>query len=316
MTTPVATIFGGSGFIGRHLVGRLARQGWTIRVAVRRPSRARFLQPLGNVGQITPLRAPLQDEAAVREAVAGADAVINLVGLLYERGKQTFEAAHVEGAKRIAEASAAAGVRHMVQMSAIGADPAAEADYARSKAAGEAAVRAAFPGAVVVRPSIVFGPEDGFFNLFAMLARLSPVLPLVGGGKTRFQPVYVADVAEAMVRALGDPAAAGKTYELGGPQVYTFKELLELMLREIGRKRLLVPLPFWAASFEATFLELMPVPLLTRDQVRLLKRDNVVTEGALTLKDLGIEPTAVELILPTYLDRHRPHGRFSRTLAV
>lgn len=316
MTTPVATIFGGSGFIGRYLVQRLAKRGWIIRVAVRRPSRARFLQPLGDVGQITPLRAPLQDEAAVREAVAGADAVINLVGLLYERGKQTFQAAHVEGAGRIAEAAAGAGARHLIQMSAIGADPKAEADYARSKAAGEAAARAAFPGAVVIRPSIVFGPEDGFFNLFAALARLSPVLPLVGGGKTRFQPVYVADVAEAMARALSDPACAGKTYELGGPKVYTFKELLQLMLREIGRRRLLVPLPFWAASLEAAFLELMPVPLLTRDQVRLLKRDNVVAPSALTLKDLGIEPTAVELILPTYLDRYRPRGRFSQTQMV
>jgi NADH dehydrogenase len=219
---------------------------------------------------------------------------------------------HFEGARRVAQAAAAAGARHLVQVSAIGAHPNAEANYARSKAAAEVAVRLAFPAAVVLRPSIVFGPEDGFFNLFAALARLSPVLPLVGGGRTRFQPVYVGDVAEAVVKALTDPACAGKSYELGGPRVYSFKELLKLMLAEIHRRRLLVPLPFWAASLEATFLELMPVPLLTRDQVKLLKHDNVVGRDALTLEDLGIAPTAVELIIPTYLERYRPGGRFKR----
>ena len=306
MAARVVTVFGGSGFIGRYVVKRLAQQGWVIRVAVRRPSRAQFLKPLGDVGQITPLRAPVQDEAAVRDAVAGADAVINLVGLLYEKGRQNFEAVHFEGARRIAQAAAAAGVEHLVQVSAIGSHPNAEADYARSKAAAEAAVRLAFPAAVVLRPSIVFGPEDGFFNLFAAMARLSPVLPLVGGGRTRFQPVYVGDVAEAVVKALTDPACAGKSYELGGPRVYSFKELLELMLAEIRRRRLLVPLPFWVASLEATFLELMPVPLLTRDQVKLLKHDNVVGRDTLTLENLGIAPTAVELIIPTYLERYRP----------
>ena len=316
MATRVVTVFGGSGFIGRYVVQRLAAQGWTLRVAVRRPSQAHFLKPLGDVAQITPIRAPLQDEAAVRAAVDGADAVVNLVGLLYEKGRQNFEAVHFQGARRIAEAAAGAGVKHFVQMSALGADPAAEADYARSKAAGEAAVRAAFPSAVVVRPSVVFGPEDGFFNLFAALARLSPMLPLIGGGKTRFQPVYVGNVADAVVKSLTDPASAGKTYELGGPQVYSFKQLLELMLDQIHRRRLLVPLPFWAASLEATFLELMPVPLLTRDQVKLLKRDNVVGSDTLTLADLGIAPTAVELVLPTYLDRYRPHGRFSQRQLV
>ncbi len=309
MATRVVTVFGGSGFIGRYVVKRLAQLGWVVRVAVRRPSRAQFLKPLGDVGQITPLRAPLQDEAAIRDAVAGAHAVINLVGLLYEKGRQNFKAVHLEGARRVASAAAAAGVKHLVQVSAIGAAPNAEAEYARSKAAAEAAVRQAFPGAAVIRPSIVFGPEDGFFNLFAALARLSPVLPLFGGGKTRFQPVYVGDVAEAVVKALTDPACAGKTYELGGPRVYSFKELLELMLTVIRRRRLLVPLPFWAASLEATFLELMPVPLLTRDQVKLLKHDNVVAPDALTLKDLGIAPTAVELMTPTYLERYRPGGR-------
>lgn len=312
MATPLVTVFGGSGFIGRYVVQRLAKQGWQIRVAVRRPSRAQFLKPLGDVGQITPIRVALQDEAAVAAAVEGADAVINLVGLLYESGRQSFEQVHFAGAERIARLAAAAGARHFVQVSAIGADPQADADYARSKGAAEAAIRDAFPGAVVMRPSIVFGPEDGFFNLFATLARLSPVLPLIGGGKTRFQPVYVGDVADAVVTALTDSTCAGKTYELGGPQVYSFKELLELMLQVIRRRRLLVPVPFAVANVEAWFLEWTPVPLLTRDQVKLLRIDNVVSEDALTLADLGIDPTAVDIILPSYLDRFRPGGQFSQ----
>ena len=316
MAQSVVTIFGGSGFIGRYVVERLARQGWTVRVGVRNPAEAAFLKPLGDVGQITPLRSPLQDDATVRALVEGADAVINLVGLLFEKGRQTFEAVHVDGARRIAEAAAAAGARRMVQMSAIGADPRSPADYARTKAAGEEAVRAAFPGAAVVRPSIVFGPEDGFFNLFAGLARLSPILPLVGGGKTRFQPVYVGDVADAVALCATDPATAGKTYELGGPEIFSFKELLEIMLREIGRRRLLLPLPFWAATVQASVLQLAPTPLLTPDQVRLLKSDNVVGTGALTLDDLGIQPTALGVVLPTYLDRYRRHGRFGRRLGT
>lgn len=311
MAQGIVTIFGGSGFIGRYVVQRLARQGWVIRVCVRNPAEAAFLKPTGDVGQITPLRVPMQDEAAVRAAVEGSDAVINLVGLLFEKGRQRFEAVHVEGAKRVAEAAAAAGAKHFVQVSAIGADPKSLADYARTKAAGEEAVRAAMPQAVVIRPSIVFGPEDGFFNLFAGLSGIAPFLPLVGGGKTRFQPVYVGDVADAVVAGLTSEAAAGKTYELGGPRIYTFKELLQIMLAEIGRKRLLIPVPYWAASIQATFLELMPKPLLTRDQIRLLKVDNVVSDGALTFADLGITPTALEAILPTYLDRYRRHGRYT-----
>ncbi len=237
-------------------------------------------------------------------------AAINLVGVLFERGKQSFEAVHLDGARGVAEAAAAAGVEHLVQISAIGAEETASAKYARTKGAAEQAVRQAFPAAVVLRPSIVFGPEDEFFNLFASMAQLSPALPLIGGGRTRFQPVYVGDVADAVVRVLTDPACAGKTYELGGPRVYSFRELLELMLRQIGRRRLLLPLPFWAATLEAAVLEWLPTPLLTRDQVKLLRRDNVVSEGALTLADLGIRPTAVEVILPTYLDRFRKGGRF------
>ena len=313
MAERVVTVFGGSGFIGRHLIGRLARQGWIVRVAVRRPSRAGFLKPMGDVGQITPIRAPIQDQIAVESAVAGADAVINLVGILYERRHQTFAAVHDRGAQTVAAASAAAGVGRLVQVSAIGADQHSTADYARSKGAGEAAVRTAFPEAVILRPSVVFGPEDGFFNRFAEMARISPVLPLIGGGGTRFQTVYVGDVADAIAKSVSDPACAGRTYELGGPHVYTFKELMELLLRQIHRRRLLVPWPFAMAELQAIFFELLPVPPLTRDQVRMLRHDNVVAEGALTLADLGIAPTAAEVILPTYLDRYRPSGRFGRT---
>ncbi len=316
MAESVVTIFGGAGFIGRHLVARLARQGWIIRAAGRDPERAKFLGPTGDVGQITPVVANLRDQASVAAAVEGADAVINLVGLLYERGRQTFEAVHIDGARRVAEAAAAAGARHLLHVSAIGADVGADADYARTKGYGEQAVRQAFPEAVILRPSIVVGPEDGFFNLFASLAHLSPVLPLIGGGRTRFQPVYVGDVAEAAAKALTDPGAAGRTYEVGGPRVYTFKALLELLLSEIGRRRWLVPVPFLVAEFEAMFLEWLPVPPLTRDQVRLLRHDNVVAEDALTLADLGIEPTAIEMVLPTYLDRHRPGGRAERLISV
>ena len=316
MAPPVITIFGGSGFIGRHVVLRLAKQGWIIRVAVRDPEAAKFLRPLGDVGQITPLAVPLQNPEAVAAAVNGADAVINLVGLLYERGRQTFKAVHVDGARAIAEASAAAGVGSLVQVSAIGASVTAEADYARSKGYGEQAVREALPDAVICRPSLVVGPEDDFFNRFAVYARLSPVLPLIGGGHTRFQPIYVGDLAEAIVRALRAPAARGQTYELGGPAVYSFKELMELLLSVTDRRCLLVPVPFALAEFEAAFLELLPVPPLTRDQVRLLRRDNVVSEGARTLADLGIEATAIELVLPTYLERHRPGGRADRLMSA
>jgi NADH dehydrogenase len=311
MAARVITVFGGSGFIGRHLVQRLARRGWLIRVAVRHPDSAQFLKPLGDVGQITPVAASLTHEGSVAAAVTGADAVVNLVGILYERGKQRFDAVHAEGARRVAVAARAAGATRLVQMSAIGADPASPAEYGRSKAAGERAAAAGFPGATIVRPSIVFGPEDGFFNRFAAMARLSPVLPLVGGGRTRFQPVYVGDVADAMAQMVDDPVHQGRIYELGGPRVYSFKELLELTLAVIHRKRLLLPLPFWAASLQATFLELLPVPPLTRDQVRLLERDNVVAPGALGLAEFGIAPTAAELIIPTYLDVYRPGGRYT-----
>jgi NADH dehydrogenase len=312
MRDPVVTVFGGSGFIGRYVVEKLAKRGWMIRVAVRRPDDALFLKTAGQLGQIAPIAANIRDQRSVEAAVAGADAVINLVGILFESGPQRFAKVQAEGPGRIAAAAAAAGVRQMVHISAIGADSASPAAYGRSKAAGEQAVRAAFPAATILRPSIVFGPEDGFFNRFAAMTRLSPALPLIGGGLTRFQPVYVVDVADAVLAALERPDAAGQTYELGGPGTYSFRDLMQLLLREIGRRRLLVPIPFALASLQGALLQCLPSPPLTLDQVRLLKRDNVVSPGAKGLADLGIAPTAVEVILPTYLDKYRPGGSYDR----
>ncbi len=304
-----AVVFGGSGFLGRHIVRRLANAGARIIVAVRDAEAAAHLKPLGDPGQIVARRGDLRDEASVAAAVEGADIVVNLVGILFESGRQTFAAVHTQGARRVAEAAVAAGARRLIHVSAVGASPTSPSLYARSKAAGEAAVQKAFPQATIVRPSIVFGPEDDFFNRFANLALFTPVLPLYGGGNTRFQPVYVGDVAEAVLRIANDPATAGKTYELGGPRIYTFREVLEVILRVTGRRRLLVPLPFWVADFQARFLELLPKPLLTRDQVKLLKRDNVVGTRAPGLADLGIAPTSVDAILPAYLARYRRAGR-------
>ncbi|HUA56390.1 MAG TPA: complex I NDUFA9 subunit family protein [Candidatus Sulfotelmatobacter sp.] len=311
MTAQVVTVFGGSGFIGRTLIKRLAKTGAVIRVPVRNPERAKVLKPMGDVGQITPFRIDIRSDHEIAAAIAGSDAVVNLIGILYERGASRFALAHAEAPARMAAAAHHAGVDRFVHVSAIGADPGSPSAYARSKAAGEAAVRAALPDAVILRPSIVFGPEDDFFNRFAALAQLLPALPLIGGGHTRFQPVYVGDVADAIMVALNDPGTAGKTFELGGPRVYSFKALMELLLSEIQRRRLLVPLPFGLAALQALFLELLPVPPLTRDQVKLLAHDTVVGTGSLTLRDLGITPTAVEPILPTYLDRFRPGGRFA-----
>ena len=312
----IVTVFGGSGFLGRYVVQHLARDGWTIRVAVRHPGRAAFLKPLGDIGQIVPLCVAVQDRDAVAAALSGADAAVNLTGILFEGGKQRFQGVHAEGAGNIARAAAAAGVKSLVHISAIGAGAEAPAAYARSKGEGEAAVRAAFPAATILRPSVVFGPEDDFFNRFAEMARFSPALPLIGGGATRFQPVYVGDVARAVVKALNEPACRGKVYELGGPKTYSFKELLQLLLKTIGRRRALVNLPFALARLQATVLELLPTPPLTRDQITLLGRDNVVPPGALTLADLGIEATAVEAVIPGYLDKYRPGGRFSQTTAL
>ncbi len=307
----LVTVFGGSGFIGRYIVRLLAQEGWRVNVAVRDAERAKFLKPMGDVGQVTPMAVSLRDRDAIAAAVAGADVVVNLVGILYESGRQSFEAIHHEGARTVAEAAAKAGVARLIQISAIGADPASPSLYACTKAAGEAAVRGAFPAATILRPSLVFGPEDGFFNRFAGLARVMPALPLFGGGKTRFQPVYVGDVAEAVQRVLADPNAAGKTYELAGPTIYTFRQLMELMLKEIRRKRCLVSIPFGIARLEARFLQVLPVPPLTVDQVRLLERDNVAAADAPGLAELGIAPTPVEAVIPSYLDRFRPGGRFA-----
>ncbi len=306
------TVFGGSGFVGRYLVRRLAARGDVVTVAVRDPEAAAFLKPMGDPGQIVPVQANIRDDASVAAALTGAEAVVNLVGILYESGSQAFEAVHRHGAARVAKLAKAAGATRFVQMSAIGADPSSPSVYGRTKAAGEVAAREQFPGASVVRPSIVFGPEDDFFNRFAALARLLPALPLYGGGRTRFQPVYVGDVAEAIVRILDDPETRGRTYELGGPREYTFKELMELLLAEIGRRRVLLPLPFFVADMQAFFLERLPKPPLTRDQVNLLQRDNVVAESALALADLGITATGVEAILPTYMVRFRRRGQWSR----
>lgn len=313
MKGKLVTVFGGSGFIGRHLVQRLAASGARIRVAVRHPKDAHFLQPMGDVGQIAAVPVSVTRKKTIQAAVANADAVVNLVGILYQSGwSRSFRAIHYRGAENVARAAKEAGAQRFVHMSALGADRKSRAKYARTKAAGEEAVRKAFPEASIVRPSVVFGPQDGFFNLFASMARFSPVLPLIGGGHTKFQPVYVGDVADAIMKCLTDPATDGQTYELGGPTVYSFREILELIMRETGRERLLMPLPFWLASLEATFLQLLPKPLLTRDQVKLLKHDNVVSGDLPTLENLGIEATAAETIIPSYLDRYRQGGRFSR----
>jgi NADH dehydrogenase len=312
MARGLVTVFGGSGFIGRYVVQRLARAGWQVRVAVRRPNEALFLKTSGDVGQVTPVAANIRDDRSVAAAVAGADAVINLVGILYASGKQSFDAVQAKGAARIAAAAKAAGAARFVQISAIGADPSSDSAYARSKAEGEQAVKLAFADATILRPSIVFGPEDEFFNRFARMAMMSPVLPLIGGGHTKFQPVYVADVADAVARALEDEGAMGKTYELGGPRSYTFRALMDMLLKEIGRCRLLVPLPFALASLQGAILQMLPIKLLTVDQVRLLKRDNVVGANALGFKDLGLAPTALETILPSYLDQYRPLGYYNR----
>ncbi|UCH74254.1 MAG: complex I NDUFA9 subunit family protein [Rhodospirillales bacterium] len=327
MKGKLVTVFGGSGFIGRHLVQRLATAGARVRVAVRHPREAAHLQPLGDVGQITAVQAAVTHEPSVRAAVADADAVVNLVGILYEKGRATFDAVHRGGAATVAGAARDAGASALAHMSALGADAQSHSDYAASKAAGEAAVREAFPDAVIFRPSVVFGPQDGFFNLFASLARFTPVLPvfgcpspkfrdgkleIYGDGGVKFQPVYVGDVADAIMQGLRDRSCNGKTYELGGPAVYSFKQIMDMILRQTGRRRLLLPLPYIVASLEAGILQLFPNPLLTTDQVELLKTDNIVSGELPGLAELGIEATGAEVIIPAYLDRYRSGGRFGR----
>ena len=305
-------MLGGSGFIGRYVVKRLAARGDVIAVGCRNAERAKFLKPLGDVGQIVPLNVSIGDEALLPVFLAGNDTLVNCVGILQEKGRQTFDLLHHTGPARLARFAREAGVKHFVHLSAIGADARSSSAYARTKAAGEQEVRDAFPTVTVLRPSVVFGPEDQFFNRFATIAMFSPVLPLIGGGETRFQPVYVGDVADAVVKCLEDPAAAGRLYELGGPKIYTFREVLELLLNEIRRKRWLLDIPFGLAAAQARLMSILPNPPLTPDQVELLKRDNIVSSGAMTLASLGIAPTAAEVIVPTYLDRFRRGGWYER----
>jgi NADH dehydrogenase len=312
----LVTVFGGSGFLGRHVVNALARRDYRIRVAVRRPELAGHLQPLGKVGQIHAVQANLRYPDSIQAAMQGASVAINLVGILAEGGAQKFDSVQAQGAAVVAKAAAAAGAR-MVQISAIGADANSDSRYARSKAAGEQAVLAAVPGAVIMRPSLVFGPEDDFINRFAALARISPVVPLVGGGMTKMQPVYVGDVASAVARAVDGKAKPGAIYELGGPEVLTMREIIQIILKTIQRKRRLVSLPFGLASLQALLLQFAPGGLkLTPDQVKLLRVDNVVSEAAkaagLTLQGLGIAPDSLEAIAPSYLWRFRATGQFEK----
>ncbi len=303
----VATVFGGSGFIGRYVVQRLAAQDYVVRIAVRDPAGARFLQTQGRVGQIVPLSASVTDDAAIARAVEGAEVVVNLVGILFERRAGDFARIQGEGPGRVARAAAAAGASAMVQLSAIGADAASPSLYARTKAEGEAAALAAFPDATILRPSVVFGPEDQFFNRFAGMASLLPFMPVVSG-ETRFQPVYVGDVADAVAAAIADPAARGRTYELGGPRVMTMREVLRFILEQTRRRRPMVDMPMGLMRFQAGLLQRLPTPPITEDQLLLLARDNVVAEGAAGLSDLGIAAQAVEAVVPGYLKRFRPGG--------
>lgn len=326
----LVTVFGGTGFVGTYVVRALARKGWRVRVAARRPKLGYRLPSYGDVGQIQLTAADIGSREEVDAALLGASACVNLVGILAPAAGRSFRNVHVDGSRTVAEAAAARGIQRFVQMSALGADPRSPSEYGRTKAEAEMAVRKALPTAVVLRPSIVFGPEDDFFNRFAAMATWSPVLPLIGGGKTRFQPVYVGDVAQAAANALESEAAAGRTFELGGPAVYSFKELMQMIRHETGRKRALAPLPFGAAEliglggdisgfavsslfrvFGKRAAMAAPEPMLTSDQVRLLKRDNAVSPGALGLDALGVTPTSVESIVPGYLWIYRKGGQFA-----
>ena len=314
----LATVFGGSGFVGRHTVRALARQGWRIRAACRRPDLAGHLQPMGGVGQIAAVQANLRYPGSVARAVAGARVVVNCVGVLAPVGRQTFEAVHVEGARAVAKAAKAAGAERLIHVSAIGAAANSPGRYGRTKAAGEAAVLAEFPGAIILRPSIVFGPEDTFFNRFAAMAVHGPLLPLIGGGRTRFQPVYVGDVAAAILAAAEGKARPGAVYELGGPEVQTFRQLIERTQQYAGRDRGMLPLPFWVASLMGIGAALLPPGLrpITLDQVRMLRADSVVSDAAQkesrTLAGLGIAtPHAISTIVPQYLEQYQPKGQYS-----
>lgn len=314
----LVVVFGGSGFVGRHAVRALARQGWRVRAAVRRPDLAGHLQPMGAVGQIQPVQANLRFPDSVRRAVEGAQAVVNLVGILAKSGPQTFEAVHVEGARTVAAAARDAGAKTLVHVSALGADRRAKSNYARTKAAGEAAVLKEFPEAVILRPSLVFGPEDQLFNRFAEMAQMAPLLPLIGGGRTRLQPVYAGNVGAAIAAACAGKAAGGKIYELGGAEIITFRQLLDRAQAWSGRKRPYLRIPFWAAKLGALLTAPLPNGLrpLTVDQIRMLQSDNVVSQAAQaegrTLAAFGIEhPHTLEAVVPAYLERFQPHGQFA-----
>lgn len=314
----LATVVGGSGFVGRYVVRALAREGWRVRAACRRPDLAGYLQPMGRVGQVHAVQANLRYPESLAHAVRGADAVVCSVGVLAPTGKQTFEAIHVEGPRAAAKAARAAGATRFIHVSAIGADPRSAANYARSKAAGEAAVLEEFPGAIIVRPSIVFGPEDQFFNRFAGMARLSPVLPLIGGGKSRFQPVYVADLGDAIAAAASGRGTPGTVYEIGGPDVLTFRQLLDKTQEWAGRSRRYISMPFWLAKLQALLTVPLPNALrpVTLDQVRMLQQDTIVSEAAKTegrtIAALGItDPDTVDAIVPGYLESFKPKGQYA-----
>lgn len=315
--TRLVTIFGGAGFVGRYIARRMAKQGWRVRVVSRRPNESLFVRTYGSVGQVEPVFANIRDDASVAAVLAGADAVVNCVGTFDAGGRNNFQAVQVDGAGRIARLAAAECVETMVHLSAIGADSAAESEYAQTKAAGEAAVLAHMPQAVILRPSVIFGTEDAFFNRFAAMARLSPVVPLIGG-KTLFQPVFVDDVAAAAEKALTGAAEPG-VYELGGPEAASFRDLIRQMLGVVQRRRLLIDIPFWAAgaiAFVADMVHivsggLLPNPVATRDQVKSLRVDNVVSDGARGFSDLGITPATMEAVLPSYLWRFRHSGQYA-----
>jgi NADH dehydrogenase len=313
----LATVFGGSGFVGRHAVRALAKDGWRVRAAVRRPDLAGHLQPMGRVGQIMPIQANIRYPDSLKSALDGANVAINLVAILAKSGAQTFDKVHIEGARAVARAARFAGVQRFVHVSAIGADANSKGDYGRTKALGEAAVLDEFPETIILRPSIIFGPEDQFFNRFAGLARMSPFLPLIGGGKTRFQPVFVGDVAAAIAAAASGRAKPGTIYELGGPDVATFRELLDKTLEWSGRTRMYLRLPFWLAKFGAALTAPLPNSMrpLTVDQVRMLQSDNVVsksaTEDGRTLAGLGITPQSMATVVPAYLERFQRKGQYT-----
>jgi uncharacterized protein YbjT (DUF2867 family) len=309
ITYKQACIFGGTGFIGRYIVRELAKAGYRVKVATRAPERAYQLRVAGMPGQIVPFACNYRDEASLRQAVHGCNLVINCVGILYEKGRNSFTFAHTELPRAIAKACKAEHVARFIHISALACDR-SSSHYARSKYAGELAILENFPQATILRPSVVFGTEDNFFNLFARLSTILPALPLIGGGETRFQPVYVCDVAQAVLNATYHPEAQGRIYELGGPEILTFRQIYEKIFEQTGIRRALVPLPWSVASLQGVVMGLLPSPLLTADQVKSLKTDNIVQPEALTLQDLGVFPTAPDVILPTYLSRYRPGGRF------